>query len=241
MNGLFWGFLCLLLCAPRLVRAPRPIVLAALLCAVGEFVLMVPIWWPALLFGLKYNWTGKLFSILVSLLVIYKFKWVSPLETGLVRPQPGSWRVVGAVVAGLATVQLVSALITQGYGPSQAWESFWYQLTMPGIAEELFFRGTLLGLLGRAFPRNLPFLGTRTSWGGVVSVLLFVLAHGVTFRTGPLQVVPQVQFWPGQVADLVLWGTLFLWVRERSGSCFAAMATHNLINSCLVVGRALVR
>ncbi len=241
MNGVFWGLLCLLLCAPGLVRAPRPIVLAALLFAVGEFVLMVPIWQPALLFGLKYNWTGKLFSILVSVLAIYKFKWVSPPETGLVRPQPGSLRVVAAVVAGLATVQLVSALITQGYGPSQAWESFWYQLTMPGIAEELFFRGTLLGLLGRAFPRNLPFFGTRTSWGGVVSVLLFVLAHGITFRNGPLQTVPQVQFWPGQVADLVLWGTLFLWVRERTGSCYAAMATHNLVNTCLVVGRALVR
>lgn len=110
-----------------------------------------------------------------------------------------------------------------------------------GYCRGAVFRGTLLGLLGRAFPRNLPFLGARTSWGGVVSVLLFVLAHGVTSRTGPLQVVPQVQFWPGQMADLVLWGTLFLWVRERSGSCFAAMATHNLINSCLVVGRALVR
>lgn len=124
INRLFWGFLCLLLCAPRLVRAPRPIILAALLCTVGEFVLMVPIWWPALLFGLKYNWTGKLFSILVSLLVVYGGKWVSPLETGLVRPLPGSLRAVGPVVVGLATVQLVSVLITQRYGPSQAWESF---------------------------------------------------------------------------------------------------------------------
>lgn len=138
MNGLSWGSLCLLLCALRLVRAPRPIVLAALLCAVGKFVLIVPIWWPALQFGLKYNWTGKLFSILVSLLVVYGGKWVSPLETGLVRPLPGLLRAVGPVVMGLAAVQLASVLITQGYGPSRVWESFRYQLTMPGIAEELF-------------------------------------------------------------------------------------------------------
>ncbi|MGI4886806.1 MAG: CPBP family intramembrane glutamic endopeptidase [Janthinobacterium lividum] len=191
---------------------------------------MVPIWQPALLFGLKYNWLGKLLSILVSVLIVYGFKWVSPWEVGLVRPLPGAGRAVGPVTPGLVVVQFVIACVSRGHGPAPGWEDLLYQATMPGIEEELFFRGTLLGLLGRAFPRTVPFFGTRTSWGGAVSVLLFTPVHGLTFGAGPLQTLPQVHLAPGQAAYLVAWGAVYLWVRERSGSCFAAMATHNLSN-----------
>lgn len=241
MNGVFWGLLCLLLCAPGLVRGPRPVARAALAFGLSEVVLMVPIWAPALLLGLQYNWAGKLLGTLFLLLISYGLRWVSPVEVGLVRAQPSSWRVVGAVVLGMAAWQFFDAFGARHHHPVPTAEALWFQLLVPGIAEELLFRGVLLGLLGRVFPRNLPFFGTRTSWGGVVSVLLFVLAHGIAFRGGPLQMVPQVHFTLGEVADKVLMGSLFLWVRERTGSCYAAMATHNLMNTCLTVGHALLR
>ena len=95
--------------------------------------------------------------------------------------------------------------------------------------------------MGRVFPRNLPFLGTRTGWGGVVGVGLSVLGHCFSFPDGPLEFLPHAQFSLTNVGDKVLMGTLFLWVRECTASCYAAMLTHNLMNVCLVAGHALLR
>ena len=109
---------------------------------------------------------------------------------------------------------------------------------MPGLAEELFERGVLLGLLNHVFPRNIPFFGTRTSWSGLAGIVLFVLGHGFYFAY-PNTFWPAAHFPPGLIADKLLFGTLFLWVRERSGSCWAAVATHNLTNFSLVLGQLL--
>ena len=220
---------------------PRLVSRAACAYGLGEAVLLVPIWVPALLLGLDWNWTGKLLSTGWSLVIIYGLRWVSPAEVGLVRPQPGSWRVVGAVVLALAAWQFFEAFGARHHHPAPAAEALWFQLLVPGIAEELMFRGVLLGLLGRVFPRSLPFFGARTSWGGAVGVGLFVLAHSLAFRDGPLQAWPQVHFALSNVGDKIIMGGLFLWVRERTGSCYAAMATHNLMNVCLTVGHALLR
>ncbi|WP_375418766.1 type II CAAX prenyl endopeptidase Rce1 family protein [uncultured Hymenobacter sp.] len=238
MIVLFLGLLCLLLCVPRLRTAPRAIGLAALVYALSELATMLPVWLgPQFNFGLQRNWTGKALSVLLSLLVIYGFKWVSPAEVGLNRPRPGSWRAGGPVVLGFAVLQMLSTALGP-LRPAPSVEAYLYQLTMPGIAEELLYRGTFLGLLSQAFPRTISFFGTRTSWGGLVGVGLFLLAHGLVFD-GPLTLLPQAHFPLGRILDKLLFGTLFLWVRERSGSCLVAMAAHNLMNVGLLLGTSL--
>jgi len=237
MLVLFWGFLCLVLCASRLKAAPRLIGLVALLYGLNELAVMLPTWWHPLSFGLQMNWMGKLLSSLLGLLVIYSWRLVSPQEVGLVRPVRDAWRIVVPVVLVLALAQVIGGFLNRHHHAPPGWEKHLYQLTMPGIAEELFFRGIFLGLLNRVYPRTLPFFGTRTSWGGLAGLVLFVLAHGLSF-SGPLMVLPHTHFsW-----DLIhtgVYGALFLWVRERTGSCWAAMAVHNLTNVALYVGLSL--
>jgi membrane protease YdiL (CAAX protease family) len=237
MAGLFWVVVCLLLCAPKLLTTPRPIVLAALLYGLNELAVMVPVWGHALNFGLQFNWAGKLLSTLLSLVVIYGFKWVSPAEAGLVRPRPGSWRLAGLVVLAVSVLEFISGFSNRFHHPQPSLEAHLYQLLMPGIAEELFFRGTFLALLARAYPRSFPFLGGRLSWAGIVSLILFVLSHGLSFSTAS-QLLPHAHFTWGMVLSVSLWGTIFLWVRARSGSCLAAMAAHNLSNTALYLGWA---
>lgn len=240
MAGLFWGILCLVLCAPKLRTAPRLIGLVALAYALNESATLLPVWWPALWFGLQHNWLGKAVSVAVSLLVVYGFQWVSPAEVGLARPAPGSLRMVGPVVLVFAGLQLWDEFAHRHLHTPPGLETYLYQLTMPGIAEELFFRGTLLGLLSRVFPRTIPFFGTRTSWGGVAGLILFILGHGLSFPASPLALLPRAHFSVGLVLDTLLFGTQFLWVRERTGSCWAAIATHNLMNTCLTLGHSLL-
>jgi membrane protease YdiL (CAAX protease family) len=236
MAGLFWGLLCLLLCAPKLKAAPRILGLAALLYGLNELAVAVPYWWwHTFNFSLQHNWMGKLFSIVLCLLVIYGVKWVRPAEVGLTRPLPGSLRIVVPVVLFFALIEFTDAFINRHHHLRPTLESHLYQFLMPGIAEELFFRGVFLGLLSRVFPRTIPFFGTRTSWGGVVGVLLFVLGHCLDFSK-PLMLLPELHFSLGKVFGVGLYGTLYLWVRERSGSCWAAMLAHNLLNTCLYAG-----
>lgn len=233
----FWGLLCLVLCAPKIKTAPRLVGLVALLVGLNVLVVTLPGWWHPLYVGLHMNWMGKLLSIGLSLLVIYGWRLVSPQEVGLGRPLRNSWRIVGPVVLVFALANFAGGFFNRHHHAPPTWEAHLYELSMPGIAEELFMRGVFLGLLSRVFPRTIPFLGTRTSWGGLAGLVLFVLGHGLSF-TSPLQFLPQTHFSPDLVVTTV-YGTLFLWVRERSSSCWAAMAAHNLNNMALYVGLAV--
>ena len=239
MVVLFWALLCLALCAPGLRSAPRLVGLAALLYGLDVLAVVLPLgWWSQLGLGLQFNWTGKLLSIILALVVIYRLRLVSPAEVGLRWPVAGSWRVVGLVGLCFVALEFADGFSNRYHHAPPSLEKHLYELIMPGVAEELFDRGVFLGLLSRVFPRNIPFFGARTSWGGVVSVLLFVLSHALLF-SGPLATLPQVNFSPGLVLDILLWGTLFLWVRERSGSVWAAVLVHNLANTALFLGHAL--
>lgn len=83
----------------------------------------------------------------------------------------------------------------------------------------------------------MPWFGTRTSWGGLVGVLLFGLAHVAVL---PVQGgYPTLAFEPGRLLQTLVLGGLLLWVRERTQSVWPAVATHCLLNACLVLGHAL--
>ena len=235
MAALFGGILCLFVCATKLRTAPRLVGMVALLYGLNELALMLPIWlghWAN--FGLQFNWTGKLLSILLSLLVVFGLRVVEPREAGLVRAGR-DWRLVGLVALLFAGLQFWGAYSNRHHHGPPSLETYLYQLTMPGIAEELFFRGILLALLKRLFSRAIPFFGAQTSWGGIATVGLFALGHGFSFA-GPLALLPQAHFALGSAVNATVFGLLYLWVRERSGSCWAAMATHNLTNNCLEIG-----
>jgi len=233
----FWTLLSLLLFAPGLKTAPRLVLLAAVLYGLNDLLVVSPMWWTRQ-FGLQFNWLGKLLAIIFSLAVVYWLRWVSPSEIGLQRPRPDSWRIVALVALAAAALQLASGYVARHHVRPPSGEALLYQVTMPGLAEELFERGVLLGLLSRVFPRTIPFFGTRTSWGGLTGIFLFILGHGFAFAH-PSTLLPTAHFPLGRIADKLLFGTLYLWVRERSGSCWAAVATHNLTNFSLYLGQLL--
>ena len=265
--GAYWGFLCCLLCLTHVRQAPRWLGAAALVSAGQACTLVFPPWfyWAGRL-GLEppltwvsplyhpVDWTGKVLSLLVSGVVIYGLKWVTPAEVGLTGLALRSWRVVGPVVAAIATAVVYHAYAERQSFPPLWWNERLFYATVPGLVEEVFYRGVLLGLLNRGYVRRLPLPGTQTSWGGVVGVLLFALAHDLKFpsylvaslQTGNLHVLGRAGYWgplwhisPRDQLYYLARGTLFLWVRERTGSCWAAVGTHCLLNTCLLVGASL--
>jgi hypothetical protein len=267
----FWGFLwaglCIGLCLGPWRVAPRVLGWAALACVVHVYtLLLVPPWtvWAYWL-GLRpigwlrdvawqtpLNWVGKGVGVLCSLGWVYGLRRLSPAAAGLVGPTPGTLRAVMPAVLGVAAAVLVEAYVSRyAFLPLTAGQQVYY-LTLPGLDEELFYRGTLLGLLNMGLARTIPLPGTRTSWGGVVGVLLFTLGHGLIFPGRLFDLGVGADFWfyvrewwspvhfPLRVVLFqVSMGTFFLWVRERTGSAWTAAAVHCFINGCLAVGHAL--
>ena len=100
---------------------------------------------------------------------------------------PGSVQVVlitGAItlIILLVTAQFVSS------SPDKSLENLLFQASMPGLDEEIFFRGLLLLLFSQAFGRELTVFGAKTGWGFWLVVLLFGLLHGITLQQGSLSI-----------------------------------------------------
>lgn len=264
--GLLWAGFCIGLCAGPWRTAPRLLGWAALACVVHVYTLWLvppwPVWaywlglvpvtrlrelsWPAPLNGL-----GKAAGVLCSLGWVYLWRRATPAAAGLVRPAPGSVRAIAPAVLVVAVGLLIEAYASRfSFLPLTTAQHLYY-LTLPGLEEELFYRGALLALLAPGLPRTLPLPGTRTSWGGVVGVLLFTLGHGLGFPDRLFELGFGADFWcyvrawwsPTHfplhtVLFQVGMGGFFLWVRERTGSVWVAALVHCLMNGCLALGHA---
>lgn len=262
--GFFWSLLCLGLCSAQLASAPRLVGRAALACGLHQVILVLPPWtyWATWL-GLSPSitpsnpifhpvaWGSQMMGLLLIIWLIYGLKWVTPTESGLCRPWPGTTGRVVLVVLASATALFVDAYLSRHAFTSLWWHERLYFATLPGLVEELFYRGVLVGLLSRAFPHTVPLPGAYTSWGGLVGVLLFALGHH--FKFGSNWLLSDVgraflqgygwllikQFFSAALFFQLLFGTLFLWVRERTGSVWAAVAAHCLLNGVLVLGHSM--
>ncbi|WP_208129665.1 CPBP family intramembrane glutamic endopeptidase [Hymenobacter sp. BT559] len=253
--------------APKIRQAPRRAGLAALACALHALALALPSWQLlAVLFGFApvttttslahpLNWTGQVAALLVSVLFIYRLRWGRPAVADLHRPQPGSLRATGVVVGLIVLAIFINAYLVRQASIALWWhERLFYTLVL-GVEEELFYRGVLLGLLSPVFSRSIRLPGAYTSWGGLVSALLFGLGHII--KITPIHFVISDLLAGGHTANWPRWwllpfyfppaellypfamGLFFLWVRERTGSVWVAAGTHCLCNAALVLGRSL--
>lgn len=173
--------------------------------------------------GGDWNWLGKGVALLVTLAVASHpaFGWQ---RSGLTMAQkPGSLKsaaIVGALLIALFTYFALSS----DDGQATA-ETYAFQLTMPGLEEEPFYRGVLLLALNEAFRGRVRALGIEWGWGALLSCALFGIAHGFAFEGGAFS-FDAMTFALTGVPALVL-----VWLRERTGSLLLPILLHNFGNS----------
>lgn len=180
---------------------------------------------PDLLPDLERNWQGKVMALAVTLAIatLPAFGW---RRVGLtLRQAPGSLRPAVAVAALYCAFFAVLAAIFPNDPPQT--ENFLFQLTMPGLEEEPFYRGTLLFALDRAFTGRKRLLGIDWGWGAILSSLLFGLAHGFSYGADAFSLDPLTVLLTGIPALLAVW------VRVRTGSLLLPILMHNFGNSVL--------
>jgi uncharacterized protein len=182
--------------------------------------------------SLKWNWTGKVFAIIVSLAFIGLWRGMTWREIGFTGLRKGSW--LPFIMLVLLSFVVFLALYTKDV-PTKV-ETLLFQLTMPGIDEEIVFRGILLVLLNRAFGTPWKVLGANVGWGWLISCVLFGLIHGIGFTGSQFL----FQFSLAPIIKASITGLVIGWLRERTGSLYPAIFLHATVDATGFVINALV-
>lgn len=179
---------------------------------------------PNFIPGAEWNWEGKLMALAASIIIasLGVFGW---RRSGLTfRQLPGSLGPA-LVVLGLYVAFFVGLVVVFG-GEEGSAETIAFQLTMPGLEEEIFFRGIFLLALNEAFRGRVRFLGIRWGWGALLSSFLFGLGHALSYSAGEGFLLDPVTLALAAVPSL-----LAVWLRERTGSIVMPILAHNAGNS----------
>ena len=231
MNGLI-GILgvgaILILAGVALGLIGRKVSVRWLLVAVGLVVLndalltngygLIPRLFP----DSDWNWQGKALApatLLIAALPVFGWR---------------ESRLTVAQAAGSLKAAVPVALLYIGFFTLIAWlfpneaataETVAFQLTMPGLEEEAFYRGVLLLALDRAFPDRRRVLGVEWGWGALLSCLLFGLAHAFGYSDGG------VSFDPVTMALTAVPSVIGVWLALRTRSILLPVVLHNFGNA----------
>lgn len=208
--------------------SPRWLVIAALLVAINDACVTRAYGVLPDLIGGEWNWQGKSLALTATLIIaaMPAFGW---RRVGLTLSQePGSLKAAIPVALLYCAFFVVIALaFPSGEADS---ETVAFQLTMPGLEEEPFYRGILLFALDQAFTGRKRFLGVDWGWGAVLSCFLFGMAHAFGFSDG------HFSFDAMTMALTALPSFIAVWLRLRTGSVLLPILLHNFGNSFSLIG-----
>ena len=178
---------------------------------------------PDLLPDSDWNWQGKILALAATLIIasLPGFGW---RRTGLTAVQAAG-SLKSAIPVALVYIAFFAGLAVAFPSSPATAETIAFQLTMPGLEEEAFYRGTLLFALDRAFLGRWRFLGVDWGWGAVLSCVLFGLAHAFGFSDG------QFSFDPLTMALTGVPSFIGVWLVLRTRSVLLPIVLHNFGNA----------
>jgi membrane protease YdiL (CAAX protease family) len=142
---------------------------------------------------------------------------------------PEDWRASATMTVALLIFVVVRSMAIRYFGlgggdGGVSVEFLVYQLTIPGIAEELFYRALIQPSLNQVFGHRWRVLGAKVGWGWVVTSVVFWAVHAFRLEEQRL-----FFYWPTVTMQLIA-GLAYGWIRERCDSIVPAIAAHNLVN-----------
>lgn len=163
-------------------------------------------------------------------LVVALIPGISLASIGLTSRFRSGW-LKPSIGAGLVALAVPAVFFVLGSRKKLDGEGWIFLLTMPGLAEELVFRGVYQSLLNGVFGKPWRLANAEFGWGLVITAILFAGFNGL------VSVDPQVH------ARIVLHAAIapFMlslvsgWIRERTDSVWPSVFGHNLSNIIIPV------
>lgn len=174
--------------------------------------------------GQQWNWVGKTASAAWAIGFVYTSTLLSKADAGwTLKVKQG--KSVFVLTALFLLLRLGLRIFFQRFAGGYRLETFCYEATLPGLSEEIVFRGILLGLLNKAFPATWTLLNASFGWGLVLTSVLFGLVHGLSFK----------EHWRPDFSSqrfLMTGGLGFVlgFIKEKAKSLAPAVLFHNLWN-----------
>ncbi len=184
---------------------------------------------------LHWSWQESLLSLAWPFLLVALAPGISLASIGVTRRTRPGW-LKPSLVALLVAVAVPAIFFFLGVRRRLTAEGWVYLSTMPGLAEELVFRGVFQSLLNRAFGRPWRLAGAEFGWGLVITSILFAGFNGLV-GVGP-DLHPRIAL-AAAIAPLIS-SLVAGWVRERTGNVWLCVLGHNLSNLVIPVGTLFV-
>ncbi|UPZ14200.1 CPBP family intramembrane glutamic endopeptidase [Flavobacterium humidisoli] len=186
---------------------------------------------------LKFNWAGKFLSLVLGLLIIFSVSKEERIKIGFTSKtnSKASLKFGLLVFFGFTLFDIIFKLILFPKGNAFNLETFLFQATMPGLTEEILFRGISLWLLDKAFAPTWNYRGIKFGWAFVIVTVLFGVSHGAILDQDlhlKLDIITMVY--------LTLISSLSVGIlRQFSGNLIYSILGHNTINLINAVIRIL--
>lgn len=100
-----------------------------------------------------------------------------------------------------------------------------YQMTLPGLAEELVYRCVIQAKLNKQLGCSWRIGGAKIGWGWIITSVVFWAMHAFRVDTH----LKLSFYWPTLTMQLFA-GFVYGWVYQRARSIYPAMLAHNLAN-----------
>ena len=170
----------------------------------------------------NWNWDGKIYGIVCGVAMYFLFRrQFADNNFFTLRQDKAGMKSALKVVIAIMCVSLLGGIVND---KEFNLETLLFQLSMPGIDEEIMYRGVLLGLMCSALRAG------GATWRNpaiIINAILFGLVHALSLGDGALQFSTVNFIWTG------ILGYGFGYITIKTRSIVIPMLTHNLYNFTL--------
>lgn len=166
-----------------------------------------------------WNWDGKIYGIICGI-VLYFFFRQQLRDNDFFTLKQNKEGLKPAIKVAVLITSLFILLGALGDNEFDV-EALLFQASVPGIDEEILFRGVLLGMMCSALRNDGPTWRTPAI---IINGILFGLVHALMFQDGGLAFNAVMFVWTGMI------GYALAYITIKTRSIMVPMLTHNLCN-----------